>query len=114
VVSYSIKLRVMPTCAYILARLFVRVDNVIVRVRETRVLVDFFGLKPKIYRDITWRECHWENLADNGLPSDVKSWSCDPITSSPQKTQEWQSLLQQLPEVRLPKNFVQYAVLDYK
>lgn len=39
--QYSVKLRVMPTCAYILARLWVRVDNIIVRLRETRVLIDF-------------------------------------------------------------------------
>ncbi|EEC45179.1 predicted protein, partial [Phaeodactylum tricornutum CCAP 1055/1] len=73
-VEFSVKLRVMPSCAYVLARLWLRVDNVVVRIRETRLLVDFFGIKPKIFRDVTWRECYWGELGAHGLPTDVRSW----------------------------------------
>jgi TIP41-like family len=117
-VQYSIKLRVMPACAYILARLFVRVDHVMIRVRETRLLIDFFGIQPQIYRDITWKECHWEQLNQYHLPTDVKSWTCLDSSFAQQqhpthKIQEFQSYLQQLPDVRLPKNYYQYASFEY-
>jgi TIP41-like family len=112
IAHYSIKLRVMPTCAYILARLFIRVDNVILRLRETRVLIDFFGVKPKIYRDVTWKECHWEQLSEHNLPTDVKSWTISD-SAPPQKVKEWQRLIELLPEVRLPKNYFQYATFEF-
>ena len=38
---YSIKLRVMPERMLLLARNFMRLDNVLVRIRDTRVYVDF-------------------------------------------------------------------------
>lgn len=107
--QYSVKLRVMPTCAYVLARLFVRVDNVILRVRETRLLIDFFGMKPQIYRDVSWRECQWENLASLGLPVDVRPWH-----HTGRDTSEWQQLVRSLPEVDPPKDIIyKHAVLEY-
>lgn len=113
-VKYSIKLRIMPTCAYILARLWVRVDHVMVRLRETRVLVDFFGIQPQVYRDLTWRECAWNDLAKHGLPTAIQAWSCDGDGSGGHgETAEWHNLVQQLPEVSLPDDFIQHAVLEY-
>src|ERR1700721_3680011 len=38
---FSVKVRVMPERMLLLCRLFMRLDNVIVRVRDTRVYVDF-------------------------------------------------------------------------
>ena len=107
-VQYTIKLRIMPTCAYILSRLWVRVDHVAVRVKETRVLVDFFGIQPQVYRDVAWRSCSWDKLADNGLPTAVNAWSCENG-----ETAEWQYLLQRLPEDELPDDIIPYAVLEY-
>lgn len=37
----SIKVRVMPTCMLLLSRFFLRIDDVIFRVRDTRVFIDF-------------------------------------------------------------------------
>lgn len=105
----SIKLRVMPTCAYILSRLWVRVDNVVVRSRETRVLVDFFGIKPQIYRDVSWRECEWSELPAHGLPNDVKAWTCENG-----ETEAWSNLVQNIPLVDLPEGMLANAVLEYK
>jgi type 2A phosphatase activator TIP41 len=107
--QYSVKLRVMPTCAYVLARLFVRVDNVVLRCRETRLLIDFFGMKPQIYRDVSWRECSWENLAEHGLPTEVRPWH-----HNGRDTAEWQQLVRSLPEIDPPKDIIyKHAVLEY-
>jgi type 2A phosphatase activator TIP41 len=106
-VEFSVKLRVMPSCAYVLARLFVRVDNVVVRVRESRLLIDFFGIKPQIYRDVKWRECYWDKLSAEGLPSDVKSWTFDGGDIA-----TFHGLVHKLPEVEPPKDVFKYAVLE--
>ena len=106
-VEFSVKLRVMPSCAYVLARLFVRVDNVVVRVRETRLLIDFFGVKPQIFRDVSWRECYWENLEANGLPSDVRSW-----TFNAADVASFHNLIQKLPEIDPPENIFKHAMLE--
>jgi type 2A phosphatase activator TIP41 len=71
--QYTCKVRVMPTCAYILSQLFVRVDRVVVRVRECRLLIDFGA--GTMYRDVTWRECPWQALAAHCLPTEVGAWT---------------------------------------
>lgn len=60
---YSIKLRVMPHRMLILARFFLRLDNVLFRVRDTRVYIDFAvpgalgeGGKGGSGRPTVWRE----------------------------------------------------------
>jgi type 2A phosphatase activator TIP41 len=51
---FSCKLRVMPDRMLLLCRLFMRLDNVIIRVRDTRIYVDFnLG---KVIRDYTEKE----------------------------------------------------------
>lgn len=107
-VQMSIKLRIMPSCAYILARLWVRVDQVLVRVHETRVLVDFFGITPTVYRDISWRECAWEDLPQYGLPNSVRAWSCEQG-----ETPAWNNLVQNIPEIELPEGMIRHSVLEY-
>lgn len=51
---YSIKLRVMPERMLILARNFMRLDNVLVRIRDTRVYIDFKS--KKVTREYTATE----------------------------------------------------------
>lgn len=104
-VSLAVKIRVMPSCAYVLARLYCRVDEVVVRCRETRVLIDFFGMKPQVYRDVSWRECAWEQLKELGLPTEVRSWRFDVETAA------FNEQLKRLPEVPLPKSVPKHAVL---
>ena len=41
ILVYLTKIRVMPTCLLLLCRFFLRVDNVAVRIRDTRLYVDF-------------------------------------------------------------------------
>mmetsp|Transcript_27961 Transcript_27961/g.76929 ORF Transcript_27961/g.76929 Transcript_27961/m.76929 type:complete len:1286 (-) Transcript_27961:132-3989(-) len=106
-VQFSVKLRVMPSCAYVLARLFIRVDQVTIRVRETRLLVDFLGISPSVYRDVTWRECPWELLTHNKLPTVAQEWHFDG-----KETPAWQNLLRKIPEVDPPKGVAKFAKLE--
>jgi type 2A phosphatase activator TIP41 len=104
--QYICKVRVMPTCAYILSQLLVRVDHVVVRVRECRLLVDFGA--QTMYRDVTWRECPWHDLAAHGLPTEVRAWTSS--TEAP----AFMQLLSKLPTVdSLPRDLLPYAKLSY-
>ena len=51
---FSCKLRVMPDRMLLLCRLFMRLDNVLVRIRDTRIYVDFNS--GKVIRDYTEKE----------------------------------------------------------
>lgn len=82
IVSLSLKIRIMPTCFFILCRLYVRVDHVLVRCRDTRILHEFCKsnstdnnkTKVKIFRDISWKEAKWNDLNQLGLPQDIRMW----------------------------------------
>ncbi|KAL3769762.1 hypothetical protein ACHAWO_011290 [Cyclotella atomus] len=85
-VSLNIKIRVMPTCWYVLQRLFVRVDHVCLKVREVRMFCYFgddvgaaaLGIDANtVFRDVCWREASWEDLLKLGLPTDPARWRCD-------------------------------------
>jgi type 2A phosphatase activator TIP41 len=104
-VKLTVKLRVMPTCAYVLSVLFVRVDGVLLRLRECRLLVDFRA--KKLYRDVTWRECQWQELAKNQLPTDLRAWTQD----SNKETPAFLFLLSKLPLVALPRDLFAHAVM---
>ena len=136
-VSYGVKVRVMPSCIYILARLFLRVDNVLVRVRDARWLVDF--QEQCIFRDVTWREAYWDRLGQLQLPTQVKSWTApaerqtqqnhhhssssataaggDGSGSGGRELHAFQSLLNKLPLVKptdMPSDLPLHAVWNYK
>ena len=56
----SCKLRVMPDRMLLLCRLFMRLDGVLVRIRDTRIYVEFNTRK--IVRDYTEREDTFDNV----------------------------------------------------
>lgn len=70
---YSCKLRVMPDRMLLLCRLFMRLDNVLVRIRDTRIYVDFnMG---KVIRDYTEREESFDKVKQVGATnSGFYSW----------------------------------------
>jgi type 2A phosphatase activator TIP41 len=108
-VQFSLKIRVMPTCGFVLARLWVRIDRVLLRLRETRVMFEFgktSGEQTKIFRDVTWRECQFKDLAAHQLPTNLKVW-CSEGPETPQLTM----LMSKLPEVDLPKGIPKHAIL---
>lgn len=56
----SAKIRVMPSCLLLLCRFFLRIDNVIFRVRDTRIYVDF--VTNLFLREYKEQECSYDNL----------------------------------------------------
>ena len=58
----SVKLRVMPKRMLLLARFFMRLDDVVLRVRDTRVYVDF-GEK-EVIREYTEKEEEYEKVRE--------------------------------------------------
>lgn len=58
ITMFSCKIRVMPSRLLLLARFFMRLDNVLFRLRDTRVYVDFDDME--IIREYQSRECEYE------------------------------------------------------
>ena len=66
--------RVMPTSAYVLARYWLRVDGVLIRVIETRVWARFENGK-RWLRETTWREASFAQLGTLGLSTDPRAYA---------------------------------------
>ena len=83
---YSAKLRVMQKRMLLLCRLFMRLDNVLVRIRDTRVYVDFET--DEVLREYTAKEAAFDEVK-RGLmmagrrPDDVTVSLRDPNTLDP-------------------------------
>lgn len=66
-----VKVRVMPRCWLVLMRYYLRVDGVIVRMRETRYFTTWDdndndrGGDEKVYKEVKWHE---------GSPTSMKHW----------------------------------------
>lgn len=60
IAMFSCKIRVMPARLLLLARFFMRLDNVIFRIRDTRVYVDFDT--KEVTREHQFRECEYEKV----------------------------------------------------
>lgn len=56
----SCKIRVMPDRLLLLTRFFMRLDNVVFRLRDTRIYVDFN--KAEVIRDYQAREMGYEDV----------------------------------------------------
>lgn len=68
---YSVKVRVMEQRMLLLARLYMRLDNVVVRVRDTRVYVDF-GTED-VLREYTIKEDSFANVKRVSFPLSLAS-----------------------------------------
>ncbi|KAI9499148.1 TIP41-like family-domain-containing protein [Zychaea mexicana] len=62
----SIRLRVMPSCFLVLLRMFLRVDNVVFRINDTRIYHEFGS--PYVVREYTSREDRFQTVF-NKLPA---------------------------------------------
>ncbi|KAI9317461.1 TIP41-like family-domain-containing protein [Dichotomocladium elegans] len=62
----SVRLRVMPSCFLVLQRLFLRVDDVLFRINDTRIYHTFGS--PYVIREYMSREDHFNSIA-NKLPA---------------------------------------------
>jgi type 2A phosphatase activator TIP41 len=102
-VSLRAKIRVMPKCFFVLLSLFVRIDHVLIRIKESRFLCKFDDDEAdeiKIYRDITWKECSWENLTKMNLPAHIGSWRIE--EEEPTHQRRIHGLQRAVPKVQLP------------
>ncbi|KAL7467366.1 hypothetical protein ACHAXS_007605 [Conticribra weissflogii] len=137
-VSLNVKIRVMPTCWYILQRLFLRVDYVCIKCREVRICCPLGDVpiesgvderlksKPQstqptlgnvakantIYRDVTWREASWEELGDLGLPKDPKAWRDENGSNGVSSPIPLAALLMKLPLVSLPEDLPAFSYVE--
>ncbi|KAK1322718.1 hypothetical protein QJS10_CPA02g00355 [Acorus calamus] len=74
----TVKVRVMPTCWFLLLRFWLRVDGVLMRLRDTRMYCSFgddHNARPVILREICWREATFNDLTARGFPSDCAAYS---------------------------------------
>ena len=86
--TLDIKIRVMPDCWFVLKRLFIRVDDVKVRIRDCR-LFHKFG-EPLVHMEVTWKEASLplpqliqtvlikSALQSSGLPMHLNSQALPP------------------------------------
>lgn len=72
------QIRVMPKCWYVLLRFFLRVDKVLVRLRETRIFCPFLDKASPgpIIREVKFSEGTFEELSKAGAPPDGVSMPC--------------------------------------
>ncbi|KAK9112635.1 hypothetical protein Scep_020154 [Stephania cephalantha] len=71
----TVKVRVMPSCWFLLLRFWLRVDGVLMRLRDTRMYCKFGdNVNPIILRERCWREATFQSLSAKGLPSDSAAY----------------------------------------
>ncbi|XP_021750798.1 TIP41-like protein [Chenopodium quinoa] len=76
------KVRVMPSGWFVLLRFWLRVDGVLMRLRDTRLHCVFRENSfPVVLRESCWRECSFSALAAKGYPVDVASYNDPSIIS---------------------------------
>ncbi|KAI5956275.1 TIP41 [Candida jiufengensis] len=63
----SIKIRVMPTCLLLLSRFFLRIDNVIFRIRDCRIFIDFDT--NEVLREYKLQEYDYDKLLKKSISS---------------------------------------------
>jgi type 2A phosphatase activator TIP41 len=119
-VSLRCKIRAMPTCFFVLLSLFVRVDLVLLRVKEVRYFCKFNANENseepiQVHRDVVWKECSWSKLASIGLPTHIGSWRVeDELNMGQREQQRIQGMLRSLPEIELPSDVHKSAYFDVK
>ncbi|AEE86352.1 TIP41-like protein [Arabidopsis suecica] len=78
----TVKVRVMPSSWFLLLRFWLRVDGVLMRLRETRMHYRFGEDEaPTVLRENCWREATFQSLSAKGYPVDLAVWS-DPSSIS--------------------------------
>ncbi|XP_060168136.1 TIP41-like protein isoform X4 [Lycium barbarum] len=78
----TVKVRVMPSGWFLLLRFWLRVDGVLMRLRDTRLHCSFGEhVKSVILRESCWREATFQALSSKGYPSDCAAYSDPSIIS---------------------------------
>lgn len=78
----TVKVRVMPSGWFLLLRFWLRVDGVLMRLRDTRMHCSFGGSgNPIIRRESCWREATFQALSTKGYPIDSAAYGDPSIIS---------------------------------
>ncbi|CAL5209857.1 unnamed protein product [Lathyrus oleraceus] len=78
----TVKVRVMPSSWFLLLQFWLRVDGVLIRLRETRMHCVFGVSKnPVVLRESCWRESTFQALSAKGHPFDSAAYSDPNIIS---------------------------------
>ncbi|CAI0472106.1 unnamed protein product [Linum tenue] len=78
----TVKVRVMPSYWFLLLRYWLRVDGVLMRLRDTRIYCAFSdGANPVILRESCWRQVTFQALSAKGYPIDDSAYSDPNIIS---------------------------------
>ncbi|KAK2405110.1 TIP41-like protein [Trifolium repens] len=78
----TVKVRVMPSSWFLLLQFWLRVDGVLIRLRETRMHCIFAGsTNPVVLRESCWRESTFQALSAKGHPVDSAAYSDPSIIS---------------------------------
>ncbi|KAJ7967532.1 TIP41-like family protein [Quillaja saponaria] len=78
----TVKVRVMPNCWFLLLRFWLRVDGVLMRLRDTRMHCIFGdSADPIVLRESCWRESTFQDLSAKGYPSDSAAYNDPAIIS---------------------------------
>nr|ALT31516.1 tip41-like protein [Rehmannia glutinosa] len=72
----TVKVRVMPSGWFLLLRFWLRVDGVLMRLRDTRMHCTFGeSTEPIILRESCWREATFKALSSKGYPTDSAAYN---------------------------------------
>ncbi|KAL5070326.1 hypothetical protein RYX36_021213 [Vicia faba] len=78
----TVKVRVMPSSWFLLLQFWLRVDGVLIRLRETRMHCVFGGsTNPVVLRESCWRESTFQALSAKGHPFDSAAYNDPNIIS---------------------------------
>jgi len=97
---YSIKIRVMPHRLLLLARFFLRLDNVLFRIRDTRVYIDFAapGAKgagesesgfPTVAREYIEKEASWDAVVQRMTQDGVRRSEAASVLRDVSRVDAW-------------------------
>jgi len=98
--SCFFKVRVMPSCFLVLLRFWLRVDGVLIRLRDTRVFHEFDT--DYVLREYQAREESFDSLTKRGLPKSAAYYK-DPDSIS-RKIRVVESTMEKLSLVKPPKS----------
>ncbi|KAI5967812.1 TIP41 [Candida pseudojiufengensis] len=86
----STKIRVMPSCLLILLRFFLRIDNVIFRIRDCRVFIDFET--NTVLREYKIQECDYDKVLKKSINSNNSGGNGNGDPKKALRDQNWVSL----------------------
>ncbi|BFG41969.1 hypothetical protein CerSpe_282430 [Prunus speciosa] len=96
----TVKVRVMPSCWFLLLRFWLRVDGALMRLRDTRMHCAFNdNASPTILRESCWREATFQALSAKGYPSEDAAYNDPSIIS-----QRLPVIMHKTQKLKVPEN----------